>query len=281
MEWIKGLIIGTIIGGGMILPGVSGAVLSVVLGVYEKIINAILTFFKDWRQNTLFLSPIAIGIILGAILFGKVLLFVFNDYPMEAGFTFIGLILGGIPILFLKIKKHDNKKVNTLMFAIAFIFSLTLFVLGKNTINLDFYPYLDDKYIGQILLFITGLIYISGKIIPGISGSFLLMLIGMYKYLLGIISHPLSLTKYEILQLVPMGFGAVIGAIILVNLMGYLIKHHHNATYSAIIGFVLGSIAAIYPGFYFNNQGFTSIILFMIAFIISYTFSLENKDKIT
>jgi len=276
---IKQLIIGFTIGGGMILPGVSGGVLAVVFGIYEKLIDAVLNFFKDWKKHLVFLLPILIGVVIGVITFGRVLSFVFQDYPMEAGFTFIGLILGGIPVLFNKIKTRDTKKINMLMLGLAFALSLLLFVLGKNTFDINFSNYMGSEYTFSILLFITGIIYISGKIIPGISGSFLLMLVGMYEYTLDIVSRPFALTSSEQMQLIPIFLGVIVGALLLLRLMNKLINEYHNDTYSAIIGFVIGSIAAIYPGFNFDYRGLISVTLLILAFAMSYLFSLSEKVK--
>jgi putative membrane protein len=277
MPWIKEIIIGMIIGGGMILPGVSGGILAVSFGVYEKLIDAVVNFFNDWKKNITFLFFIIIGIIIGAIAFGNLLKIVFDKYPMPAGFTFIGLILGGMPILFNKIEKNDTKKLHTTAFMTSCLISLLIFVVGKGFLSIDFSEHLNDGFMSQILLFITGIIYISGKVIPGISGSFLLMLIGMYWYMLDILVNPLALNKIQQLQLIPIIIGAITGFILLLRLINYLIKHYHNIFYSVIIGFVIGSISAIYPGFSFNYIGAVSIILFITAFVTSYYFSLESK----
>ncbi|MDD4036680.1 MAG: DUF368 domain-containing protein [Bacilli bacterium] len=279
MTIMKMIIIGIVIGAGMILPGVSGGVLAVIFGIYEKMLDAITNFFKDWRKNLLFLSPIILGVLIGAIIFSKVLNFVFNKYPMESCFTFIGLIIGGLPTLFNKVKQTEEKKLNLPIYFITFLISIALFVLGRDTINIDISTKLNNGFLSIILLFITGFIYISGKIIPGISSSFMLMLIGMYKYLLGIIANPLSLTKTKGLELVPFLLGIIVGAIVWVKIMNFLLEKYQNKTYSAVLGFVIGSIAAIYPGFSFNYHGLISIILFIISLLFSYWFSKSNINK--
>jgi putative membrane protein len=138
MKSIKQLMIGIVIGGGMILPGVSGGVLAVVLGVYEGMLDALANLIKDVRKNTYLLGPLLLGVVIGVLLFGKVLFFVFDKYPMEAKYTFMGLILGGIPILFREIEKKGEKKVNMPMLFVTFMIAITLFVLGKDTLNINF-----------------------------------------------------------------------------------------------------------------------------------------------
>jgi putative membrane protein len=279
MILLKQMIIGVIIGGGMILPGVSGGVLAVVLGVYELMLDAIANFFKDKKKNLLFLGPLLLGVMIGVLLFGKILFFVFDKYPMEAKYTFIGLILGGVPLLFKEIQNKGYKKVNISVAFMAFIIAIGLFVLGKGTFNIDFSVNIGSGILSFVLLFITGMIFISGKIIPGISSSFLLMLIGMYQFLLNILNNPLGLSKTEYIQLIPFALGMIVGALILIKIIRSLLKNHFLATYSAIIGFVVGSIAAIYPGFTFDQHGLVSTILLLLAFYGSYQFSLLEQRK--
>lgn len=283
MNFIKQMMIGLVIGGGMILPGVSGGVLAVVFGIYERMIEAISHFFKNVKKNTLFLAPLVLGLIMGVILFGKILFFVFDKYPMESKFTFIGLIIGGLPVLFKEVKTKGTKKLYNVSFLMTFFIAIALFVLGKDTLNINFSSSIGTGFISFGLLFLTGFIFIAGKVVPGISSSFMLMLIGMYQFLLNILNDPFNLTMREYIQLIPFVLGIIVGAVILMKIIESLIKNHFTGTYSAIIGFVIGSIAAIYPGFEFNNHGLISILLLAVSFFIAYKFTLtehkEAKDK--
>ena len=279
MTLVKNIMIGITIGGGMILPGVSGGVLAVIFGIYEKMLDSVANFFKDIKKNSLFLGPIIIGLIIGVLLFGKILFFLFDNYEMQAKYTFMGLILGGVPTLFKEIEKKGNEKTKTLILLISFIISIALFVLGKEKLNIDFSNQLDSGLISFGLLFLTGFLFISGKIIPGISSSFLLMLIGMYQFLLNVLNNPFGLPKNEYMQFIPFSLGVVVGAAILIKMIRYLLKNKFSATYSAIIGFVIGSISAIYPGITFDFHGIISIILFALGIIVSYFISLTTSKK--
>lgn len=279
MNFIKRILAGIIIGGGMVLPGVSGGVLAVILGIYESLLDSISNFLKDAKKHSLFLGPIIMGVVIGVFLFGKVLFFVFDNHPMEAKYTFIGLILGGIPALFKEVKTKGNRKLNIPIFVITFIISIALFVLGKGSLDIDFASKINSGPIAFILLFATGFIFIAGKIIPGISSSFMLMLIGMYQFLLNILNNPLRLTHNEYLQIIPFVLGIVIGAVCLVKLIQSLIKHHFSITYSAIIGFVIGSISAIYPGFSFDLKGIMCLALAIISFVVIYKFTLTTQKE--
>lgn len=278
MYYLKNIFKGFIIGGGLILPGVSGGVLAVILGIYEPIIHSISHFFKDIKNNLHFLLPIFLGLGLGVVIFGNIISIAFKEYPMETYYTFIGLIIGGIPILYKEVLKGGSKHLSVLSFVVSFIIAVILFVLGRDTLNINFFNHFNNNVIKWILLFITGFIFISGKIIPGISSSFLLMLVGMYEYFLKIISNPFTLSSADYINLIPIILGIIIGIILIIKLMEYLLTLHHSGTYSSIIGFVLGSLIAIYPGFSVDKHGLISIILLIISLIISYYFSkLDNN----
>lgn len=280
MKKLKLVIAGIIIGAGMILPGVSGGVLAIIFGIYENMIHALTNFFADWKKHISYLMPIFIGVIIGIILFGKMLNYFFYEYHAELCFIFMGLILGSLPVLFLKMKERDAKGLNVVVFLISFLVSMCIFVLGKNIININIAAKLDGGIIANILLILTGFIYISGKIIPGISSSFMLMLIGMYQYFLHIIANVFTLTKQEMIELIPVLLGVIMGAVVMVKLIKYLLDNHYRTTYSFILGFVLGSIAAIYPGLSYTFKDILNIMALIISFLISYRFlSQTNIDN--
>lgn len=279
MKYIRQVFIGFVIGAGMILPGVSGGVLAVVLGVYEKMIDAFLNFFKNIPNNTIFLAPLILGTLIGVITFGKLLFFLFDQYPMEAQFTFIGLIIGGIPALIHEVESSGKHKINVIALLISFAISITLFVLGKGTLNIDFSSHVESGIIAFVLLFITGFIFISGKIIPGISSSFMLMLIGMYQFLLNILNNPLGLSQDEYMQLIPFALGIATGLVYLLKLVQKMIAKYFSLTYSSIIGFIIGSIAAIYPGFSFDAHGLISIILLTMGYISIRKFAISGQKE--
>ncbi|MDD2203063.1 MAG: DUF368 domain-containing protein [Bacilli bacterium] len=279
MNQIKQMVMGIVIGGGMILPGVSGGVLAVIFGIYERLLDAIGHFFTNVRKNLSFLVPLIIGLIIGILLFGKVLYFVFDQYPIEACFAFMGLILGGVPALIKEMEKKGDKKLNMPAFLISFIISIVLFVLGNGILNINFSSNLDNGGMAFALLFLTGVIFAAGKVIPGISSSFMLMLIGMYQFLLNILNNPFSLSKNEYLQLIPFILGIIIGTIFLIRFIEYLLQKHYSKTYSIIIGFVIGSLAVIYPGFSFDYHGYVGFTLFIISFLIAYKLTLTGQKN--
>lgn len=257
-------LIGILIGTAMIIPGVSGAVIAVIFGVYEKMIYSLTNLFKNFKKNFLFLFILGLGILLGAIWFSNIMLVLYNKHEVITKFSFIGLILGGVPFLFKEIKqKKDN--INYFAIIITFIFSFILIILSKNVFKIE----LGDNT-NFLSYFIGGIIYSIGKVIPGISGSFFLILIGMYEYVLSVFSNPIIYGLGSLNKLIPFIFGLILGVIVLLKLINYLLKNHFGLVYSIIIGFVIGSIPLLLPSFIIDINMIIGIFIMIISFIFSY-----------
>ena len=254
----------------MIIPGVSGSVIAVIFGVYDKSITALTNLFKNFKKNIIYLFILGSGILTGAIWFSNVMMFLYEKHEIITKFSFIGLILGGIPFLINEIKKKKTEKINVKMFLITLLFSLVLWYLSKNLINLTININNSSKILNFFLLFLSGFIYSVGKVIPGISGSFLLILIGMYEFVLSIMANPISAVVTSFDKILPFILGLIFGVIVLLKLMKYLLDKKFGLTYSIIIGFVIGSIPALIPKFSFNLDFITGITVMIVSFVLSY-----------
>lgn len=270
MSFIYLFLIGILIGTAMIIPGVSGSVIAVIFGVYDKSITALTNLFKNFKKNIIYLFILGSGILTGAIWFSNVMMFLYEKHEIITKFSFIGLILGGIPFLINEIKKKKTEKINVKMFLITLLFSLVLWYLSENLINLTININNNSKILNFFLLFLSGFIYSVGKVIPGISGSFLLILIGMYEFVLSIMANPISAVVTSFDKILSFILGLIFGVIVLLKLMKYLLDKKFGLTYSIIIGFVIGSIPALIPKFSFNLDFITGIIVMIVSFVLSY-----------
>ena len=233
---LKGILIGI----GMILPGVSGGVIAVILGVYDKIIYSLSNFFSDYKKNARFLIPLFIGMGIGAIISAKILIYIFNKYFIESCYLFIGLIIGSTPFLIKEGKEKDKNKINYFLLTFTFILSFIVTVFFKNNLNLS--QELSNNFESFFKLFITGIIFISGKVIPALNNP---------------------------IQMIFIILGIIVGAVIFIKLMNYLLNKYYSTTYSLIIGFVLGSLIVMYP----NTINITGILTLFIGILVSYYFS--------
>ncbi len=262
MDFIINTLKGIVIGAGAILPGISSGVLLVIFGIYQKLIDSILGFFKDIRKNFKFLFPIAFGAFIGIVLFGNIINFLFTSYPTITNFSFIGFILGTIPILFKEANNNSSFKPHYLIYTII-TFTLTLVLLKFET-TFDFS--LTSSHYSNLYLMLCGLLMSIGIVVPGVSSTAILMILGIYP------TYLLAISTVDLQILIPFGIGLVIGGLIFLFIIKFLLKNYFSESYYGIIGFVLGSIFIIFPGFTFDLNGVISLIFFSICFVIAYNF---------
>ena len=176
----KDFFIGMLLGAGAILPGVSSGVLCVIFGIYDKLVNSIFGLFKDFKQNFIYLFPIAFGGFIGVLSVGNILENLFNTYPVQTRFCFIGLILGSIPMLIKKVNSEHTFKLRYLLFSIiAFIIGYFLVIL-ENRLNIN-------SSIGAFscsYLIFSGILMSIGIVVPGVSNTLILMCLRSLQYIL-------------------------------------------------------------------------------------------------
>lgn len=265
---IKGFLIGV----ANIIPGVSGGTLAITLGIYEKLIGAISHFFKNLKENIKFIIPIGIGAVLSILLLSRVISFCLDKYTLATILFFIGLILGGIPLLNKKIKGHYKNVSNIIIFLLSFGFVIALSVLkGENVVS-----FANMNIINYIMLFLVGVVAAATMIIPGVSGSFVLMLLGYYKPIVDTIG---ALTKFNniwqnIMILVPFGIGVLVGIVAISKLLEFLFKKYEVKTYFGVMGFIMASIITIFTGaeglVFSVPQLLIGLMLLGIGFIAAY-----------
>lgn len=264
---------GFLIGIANIIPGVSGGTLMITLGIYERIINAISHFFHDFKENIKFLVPLGIGMVLSILLMSQLIGMCLEKFPFPTTLFFVGLILGGIPLLWRKVKDSPKKVSHGIIFGITFLF-VAMFAFLKSG---DYVVSFEDMNImSYVLLFGVGMIASATMIIPGISGSFMLMLLGYYK---PIIDTLRSLTEFSLLGhnlaiLIPFGIGVLVGIVLVAKLIEFLLKKFEIPTYYGVLGFVLASMIAIILPLIGTTitiwQVLCAILLFAFGFGVAY-----------
>lgn len=278
MENIILIIKGIVIALANIIPGVSGGTLMITLGVYEQIIDIISHPLENIKKNWKFILFIGIGAVIGVLGFSKLISYCLDKFPLATPLFFIGLIIGGLPLLFRKGKVSSNIKIsNILIFLITFgiVILFTFLKSGDNVVTIT----TDLK--GIILLFLVGIVSASSMIIPGISGSFMLMLLGYYKPIIDVVSNLTKLNSLwdNLKVLIPFGIGLVVGIVLVAKLIEYLLKKYEIKTYFGVIGFVFASIIAIIVPLFKVEfrvlELIVGIILLTIGSIITY--KISNK----
>ena len=250
---LKGIIIGI----GKIIPGVSGSMLAISLGVYEKLIESINNFFKSPKKNLVFLLKIAIGVIISIVFFSNIILSALNKYYLITMFFFIGLIIGGFDDITKNINKQDKY--------LAISPFIVIVLLGIMNINNEII--INNSILNFMYFILTGFIDALTAVIPGISGTATLMMLGSYTTLIKSFSSIFDLyyITYNLKILIPFGIGFVIGIIITSKLIQYLFNNYKSKTYSLIFGF---SIATILLMFYKSFNSSYTIYDLIIASIL-------------
>lgn len=270
-KWIN-ILKGFAMGTSDLVPGVSGGTIALLLGIYNQFIASISGIFsrRFWPSFT-FLIPIIIGMLLAMGSLSNLFNFLLSQHHIPTMFFFGGLIIGIVPYL-LKISNYKTSfTTKHYMMVIAGITILIVITLMNN----------GDKHAGETLTLSTGLIvkyFIAGMcassamLLPGISGSFMLLVFGVYGTVMLAISEVVKLNFVGLPILLAVGFGVLAGFIISSKIIQYFLSHHKLMTFALIIGFVVGSLFAVFPGLPTNTvMWFVSIVVFIIGFIVSLT----------
>lgn len=263
MENIILFVKGVIIGIGKIIPGLSGSMIMMILGLYEKGIRSITHYFDDIKDNTKFLLLVGSGILVAVVLISKLIQLLLIHYAFIIICMFIGLILGGIPSVLKEIEGTSNIN-NIFIFIIFFILSLSL-ILSEQThqINIEGNP---------LIMFVIGIIEAATMIIPGISGTAVLMALGLYHVLIEMFSNLSNLNIFivNIKVIVPFGLGLLIGSWFFIKLMDYLLSNYKIKTYWAIIAFAISSIVLMFEKAFESSYTLTDVIIGFSLLIIGY-----------
>ena len=255
-NFLKGIIVG--IGG--IAPGLSGSVLLVILGLYQKTINAIGTIFKDFKKNVAFLFPLFLGFGVGVILFSKVVDFLLGNFEMYTRFAFLGLVLGTIPLFYKEVKKEGFNKKYYIVMLISALVGIALF-----SVNKDLFPVITNPNLLQSVL--LGVAVAGSSIVPGVDSAVILSTLGLYELYVG------SLADFNLSILIPAGVGLVIGVLVISFLMNKLLSKFYTITFSIIFGLFLSIIPNVLNSscvLGFNVASVISIIIMIIGFAFSY-----------
>ncbi|MDR2535242.1 MAG: DUF368 domain-containing protein [Treponema sp.] len=266
MELLKLIGIGIALGIANVIPGVSGGTIAVVCNVYDRLIAVITPDIKKILGSWKFWLPLGLGVGGGIIFFSKVITFLFTNYPIPTNFFFIGIILGSIPMLYRRIQA-PNKRTPGLSGLICGLIGLSLMVYMKILKPQEesvLYTELTPVIFG--LLFLAGVLGATAMIIPGISGSFLLLVTGMYRTIM------YAASDLKISLLIPTALGIGAGLLSGAALVRFLMAKVPRQTYGVILGLVGGSVIVLFPpgGVTISGVSAVSILSALGGFAISF-----------
>lgn len=264
--FLKGIVLGI----AFIIPGVSGGTLAVLLGIYEELLDKVSNFYKSKKNfidTVKYMLPLGMGVLASIAICAKIIGIGLEKAPIVTLLIFLGLIIGGLPRLFKEAsKKPGIKEIIFMLIGIVLVVVMALMDKSGTTVTL---ANMDTK--GYILLFLVGMIASATMVIPGISGSFTLMLLGYYEPILGVVNNIVALTnlKQNILIMLPFLIGVILGIILISKIINYLLKKYPNEVYYAILGFVLSSVFNVFYQVFTYDFNLTHLIIGLILMIIN------------
>ena len=255
-RFFKGIVVGL----GGVAPGLSGSVLLIIFGLYQKTLDALGSLLKDFRKNLGFLLPLVAGMFLGVLLFSKAIDFFLNNYEMPTRFCFLGLILGTLPMVWQEVKKEGFSWKFYPVIALAALAGTWFF-----TVNPNAFPQVTDPTLLQKLL--LGVAVAATAIIPGVDPAVFLSTLGLYEMYVS------ALANLELSILVPMVGGLAVGAVAISFTMSLLFKRFYTASFSVIFGIFLSMIPNMLTEncvLGWNGPSAVSIFVLILGFLVSW-----------
>lgn len=247
---IKQILQGMVVGIANIIPGVSGGTMMVAMGLYDRLIHAITHLKSEFKDSMKLLIPIFAGAGIAIVALSRLFEFLLATYPIPTNFAFCGLIAGSLPFIFKKVKGHKVTVSKIIPFLIFFGVVILMAVLGETggaSADVSF------GFVNLLKLFGVGIIAAATMVVPGVSGSMMLMLLGYYDTILKVINDFVdALVKFDMGGLMtgvgilaPFGIGVVIGIFLIAKIIEFIFSKAEIHAYYGIIGLILASPIAI------------------------------------
>ena len=283
MNMFKNIIKGMMIGIANIMPGVSGGTLAVSMGIYDKLIHCITHILSEFKESMKFLLPIFAGAGIALVALTFVVEALFQYYPIPTNLLFIGLIVGGLPPVVTKVKSHKLSFGHILAGLLFFALVVGMAMMGDNgnrqvTLNLGIVP--------MIKLVLVG-IAAATMIIPGVSGSMVLLILGYYEPIIqqitafctAVITLDMAGVLHGIAILLPFGIGVLIGILGIAKIIEIIFEKYPVYAYCAIIGLIAASPIAILVCSNFAGFSVSVLLISIVTFAAGFGIAIKIGDK--
>ena len=249
---------GLIVGASMLVPGVSGGSMTMILGIYDKLVRAVSSFFKNVLGNVIFLGTFVVGAGIGMILFASPLGKLTENYNMIMMYFFMGAVAGGIPLIYKssKVEKVAAKEI-------FYIFIGALITLLVNFIPEGIFDFGGGLTLASLgMLALGGIVIAVALILPGISVSYMLLVLGMYTETMN------AIKDLYFPYLIPLALGVLLGVVLTTRILETTMNKYPEKTYLIILGFIIGSVVMVFPGIPAGLELIICPIMFLLGFII-------------
>lgn len=232
---------GLCVGGTMLVPGVSGGSMAMILGEYDRLVSSVSSFMKHKKESALFLCIFALGGGAGMVAFANPIQKLIAMFPLPMMYFFIGAVAGGVPLMYQKarVARFSWKSALWLLAGVAVVLLLNLLPTGLLSAG----NILEERnMMGYGIMLAAGFIAAIALILPGISVSYMLLIMGIYDPVMQAIGG------LHFSVLLPLGVGLVLGIVLTTRILEIMMNRYPGATYMVILGFVIGSIIYVFPG---------------------------------
>ena len=282
MKLVLEILRGMVIGLANIIPGVSGGTMMVSMGIYDTIICSVTHLFKQFKKSILTLLPYAAGMVVALVSLSFVITWAFDNYPLPTNTLFIGLILGGLPAIFKQVKGEKIGVVGGVLFAAFFALIIVLQLIQSENVTVIHLSVLEI-----VKLLLLGALASATMVIPGVSGSMILKLLGYYEPVIGsikglttaLVAGQWSTVGYNIGILLPFAIGIVVGIFAIAKLIEMLLARWKGWTYCAILGLVVASPVAILMSTSMTGVSFVLILVSLLTFALGYFVAYKLAAK--
>lgn len=257
---------GMIVGGTMLVPGVSGGSMAMILGIYHSLISAVSSFMKHKRKSFFFLISFSLGAGLGMFLLANPLLSLIEQYPMPTLYFFLGAVAGGIPLIYKQSQVRSFSFKIPLYIALGFVIVLLFSAIPSAATETQ----LEAGALSFMFLLPAGIIAAVALVLPGISVSYLLLLMGLYDETMKAVS------ELYLPFLIPLGLGLIGGILLTTRLLEQAMTKHPQGTYLIILGFVLGSMLQVFPGIPTGTDIALCILMLILGFAAIQLISIKE-----
>ena len=261
---MKNFFKGFIIGIGKIIPGVSGAMLAISMGVYDKALDYISNFGKNKKESIKYLFPIGLGVILSIVFFSKIISLSLSKFYLITMLFFIGLIIGGIPSVSSKVRKSDYY-ITIIAFIVFFLISIS---------NINNVYVIKDNVVDFVIFFLSGIVEAIGTVVPGISSTALLMVMGTYNIVIEAIGN-----LNNIKVLIPFGIGLCIGLVVVVKIINYLFKKYEDKVYAFVLGVLMSSVVLLIVQAFKYSFNIIELIIGFVFMVVGIFLSNLLEEK--
>lgn len=263
------ILCGFFLGISVFAPGVSGSVIAVMMGIYDRLLTVVSNPLRNKKKNIIYLFPMGIGAVISAILFFLVFNYLFDTYKLATYLLFMGLIAGNLPVVFKDACADGFKKHYIIAILVSFGIALTVGILRANAPEAQ-----EGATFNLIYLGLSGAVAGIASMIPGMSISMILMVFGVYEYLLN------APERMDIPAVAVTAVCFIVAMIAFSRLTKFVLRRYHNFAYFMVFGFMCGSLVGIYLGLPEvdpNFNWFIGVLMILIGLGISASFVFLGK----